>query len=42
MTEVMQLVNQIQFFVSALAKKMFTITEYSIYGQNSEKRMCPD
>ena len=33
----MQLVTQIQFSVSMLAKGMFTVTEYSIYGQNSEK-----
>ena len=39
----MQLVTKIQFSVSMLAKGMFTIMEYSIYGQNSEKkRMCPD
>ena len=42
MTEVMQLVTQIQFTVSMLAKGMFTIMEYSIYGRISEKRMCPD
>ena len=42
MTNVMQLVTQIQFSVSMLVKEMFTITEYSDYGQISEKRMCPD
>ena len=38
----MQLVAQIPVSVSMLAKGIFTIMEYSIYGPNSEKRMCPD
>ena len=42
MTKIMQLVTQIQAPVSMLAKGMFTLTEYSIYGPNSEKQMCPD
>ena len=33
----MQLVTQVQFSVSMLVKEMFTITEYSNYGQISEK-----
>ena len=39
MTQNVQLVTQIQFSDSRLTKGMFTITEYSIYGQNSVKRV---
>ena len=42
MAQNMQLVTQIQFSDSGLTKVMFTIMEYSIYGQNSVKRMRPD
>ena len=38
----MQVVTQIQFSISRLAEGMFTIMEYSIYGQNTEKQMCLD
>ena len=40
--EIMHLVTQTWFFVSMLAKGMFTITQYSSHGQNSEKQMCLD
>ena len=42
MNKVMQLVTQIQCYVSMLAKGMFAVMEYSIYRQNSEQRTCPD
>ena len=45
MTKIMQLVAQIEFSESGLTMEMFImfiITEYSIYGQDSEERMYVD